>query len=35
MKTLRILSAAAALMLALSPAWAKDNTKEPKKVTPA
>jgi len=35
MKLTRIASAAAALLLALSPAWAKDNTKEPKKVTPA
>ncbi|HTN26646.1 MAG TPA: YSC84-related protein [Burkholderiales bacterium] len=35
MKTYRLLAAAAALMLALSPAWAKDNTKDPKNPTPA
>ena len=35
MKTYRVLAAAAALLLALSPAWAKDNTKDPKSPTPA
>jgi lipid-binding SYLF domain-containing protein len=32
---MRIVCAAAALLLAFSPAWAKDDMKEPKKVTPA
>jgi lipid-binding SYLF domain-containing protein len=35
MKTVRMVSAAAVLLLALTPAWAKDNTKDPKKLTPA
>src|SRR5215510_12998924 len=35
MKRAHLLSVAAALLLAWSPAWAKDNTKDPKNPTPA
>jgi len=35
MKTYRFLSTAIALLLAVSPVWAKDNTKDPKNPTPA